>query len=110
MEVRHLDPWLYLYVSPPRETLADLTDPKLPGFIIHPILMLQVKSLVPHVFTSCGHVQGYARQLAWGPCPMCRTPGPLVEVGITVWRCTSTVLRGRGRRQKLALCMSNLLF
>lgn len=41
---------------------------------------VQAKSLVPHVFPACGHVQGYAKQLAWGPCPMCRTPGPLVEV------------------------------
>lgn len=41
---------------------------------------VQAKSLVPHVFPACGHVQGYAKQLAWGPCPMCRTPGHLVEV------------------------------
>ncbi|CAM9116456.1 unnamed protein product [Ectocarpus fasciculatus] len=38
------------------------------------------KALVPHIFPACGHVQGYAKQLAWGPCPMCRTPGPLVEI------------------------------
>ncbi|CAM9435056.1 unnamed protein product [Ectocarpus sp. 4 AP-2014] len=38
------------------------------------------KTLVPHIFPACGHVQGYAKQLAWGPCPMCRTPGPLVEI------------------------------
>lgn len=44
---------------------------------------LQAKRLVPHIFPACGHVHGYARQLAWGPCPMCRTPGPLVEVRTT---------------------------
>ncbi|CAM9876174.1 unnamed protein product, partial [Hapterophycus canaliculatus] len=38
------------------------------------------KAHVPHIFPACGHVHGYAKQLALGPCPMCRAPGALVEI------------------------------
>lgn len=45
-----------------------------------PIFPGHTQALVPCIRPACGHVHGYAPQLVWGPCPMCRTKGPLVEV------------------------------